>query len=253
MEKYIISAGFISLMITLRYFIVAGVFFLIFYIFKKKKWSYKKIQQRFPVKKDYAREIGYSMLTIVIFIIVAMIVFVSPLRQYTQIYREFSDYGWGYFTLSFFMIILLHDTYFYWMHRMIHHPKLFKNVHRVHHLSYNPSPWAAFAFHPLEAILEAFIIIIVVFLFPVHRFAIIAFIFFMMIYNVYGHLGYELFPKNANKHRILKWFNTSINHNQHHQYARSNYGLYFRWWDEWMGTTDKEYDRTYNEVKNRTV
>ena len=50
---------------------------------------------------------------------------------------------------------LMHRRAFYWMHRFMHLPGIFKAVHKVHHLSHNPSPWAAFSFHPLEAIIEA--------------------------------------------------------------------------------------------------
>ena len=56
-------------------------------------------------------------------------------------------------------MILLHDTYFYWAHRAMHHPKIYRHVHLVHHLSQNPSPWAAFAFHPFEAVIEAGIVV----------------------------------------------------------------------------------------------
>ena len=95
----------------------------------------------------------------------------------------------------------------------MHHPKLFKYFHLVHHKSTNPSPWAAYAFHPLEGIVEAGVIIPMVFLFPVHPRAVLLFLFFMIIYNVYGHLGFELFPKGFNKHWLGRWMSTSVNHN----------------------------------------
>ncbi len=72
----------------------------------------------------------------------------------------------------------------------------------------------------------------------------------MLMYNVYGHLGYELYPKGFNKNRIGKWINTSVNHNQHHQYFKGNYGLYFLWWDRWMKTIRKDYDDKFEAVKS---
>jgi sterol desaturase/sphingolipid hydroxylase (fatty acid hydroxylase superfamily) len=48
-----------------------------------------------------------------------------------------------------------------------------------------------------------------------------------------------------------KWINTSVNHNQHHQYFKGNYGLYFLFWDRMMGTIRKDYDEKFDEVKNR--
>jgi lathosterol oxidase len=51
---------------------------------------------------------------------------------------------------------------------------------------------------------------------------------------------------------VGKWINTSVNHNQHHQFFKGNYGLYFLWWDRWMGTLRKDYDRRFDEVSERT-
>lgn len=237
--------------IFLRYIVLASIAFLVFYVVKKHAWSFRKIQQRFPVRHDYLREIGYSMFTAVIFAGVGFVVFLTPLAGYTQVYFKVSEYGWGYFVLSIILIIFLHDTYFYWMHRMIHHKSVYKYVHRVHHLSTNPSPWAAMAFHPLEAVLEAGIIVLVAFAFPVHPLAIGIFLLFMMVYNVYGHLGYELYPKGFSKSRIGRWVNTSVNHNMHHQYFKGNYGLYFLFWDRWLGTLHQGYDKHFDEVTMR--
>jgi Delta7-sterol 5-desaturase len=118
-------------------------------------------------------------------------------------------------------------------------------------LSTNPSPWAAFAFHPLEAFFEAGIIVLVAFLYPVHPMAVGLFLLFMMMYNVYGHLGYELYPKGFSTTKVGRWINTSVNHNMHHEFFTGNYGLYFLFWDRWMGTLRAEYDNRFNEVKSR--
>ncbi|MEQ8626150.1 sterol desaturase family protein [Ekhidna sp.] len=235
----------------IRYFGVAGFAFLLFYVIFKSKWSYWKIQQTFPKPNDYWREIIFSLITVIIFMVVAVIIFASPLRNYTLQYESIDVYGKGYWWLSIFLMIILHDTYFYWMHRMMHHPKIFKWVHRTHHQSTNPSPWAAYAFHPIEAFVEASIIFPIAFIIPFHRTALLAFLVFMIIYNVYGHLGYELYPKGFNKHRLGKWINTSVNHNQHHKQFTGNYGLYFLFWDRIMGTIRSDYDEAYHQSDSR--
>lgn len=51
--------------------------------------------------------------------------------------------------------------------------------------------------------------------------------------------------------KVGKWINTSVNHNQHHEYFTGNYGLYFLWWDRWMGTLRQDYDQRFDEVKAR--
>ena len=63
--------------------------------------------------------------------------------------------------------------------------------------------------------------------------------------NVYGHSGYELYPPAWPHHWLGRWINTSIAHNTHHAIARYNYGLYFLFWDRWLGTLDPAYERRY--------
>jgi sterol desaturase/sphingolipid hydroxylase (fatty acid hydroxylase superfamily) len=171
--------------------------------------------------------------------------------KYTQTYFKIEQYGTWYFLFSIVLMLLVHDTYFYWTHRMMHHPAVYRWMHKVHHLSTNPSPWAAMAFHPTEAVVEALVIAVIAFSFPVHPLAIGIFLLIMMVYNVYGHLGYELYPKSFSGTIIGKWINTSVSHNQHHQYFTGNYGLYFLWWDRWMGTLREDYDEQFEEVKSR--
>ncbi len=237
-----------------RYFVLAGFVFLLFYKLIKKRVSYKKIQQKFPHSRDYAREIGYSISTICIFALVPLVIIdVRPIRSHTFFYTNIDQYGWVYFFLVFPLMFIIHDAYFYWAHRLMHHKKLFRLFHLVHHYSTNPSPWAAYSFHPLEAIIEAGIFAVFLFTFPVTPLHLGIFFFAMIVYNVYGHLGYELYPKGFSTHWLGKWINTSVNHNQHHQYFKGNYGLYFLWWDRWMNTIRKDYDNQFNEVKGRTI
>ena len=58
----------------------------------------------------------------------------------------------------------------------------------------------------------------------------------MTTYNVYGHLGYEIFSKEESKNSIIRLLNKAIFHDIHHQQTNKNYGLYFTFWDKLMGT-----------------
>jgi lathosterol oxidase len=236
-----------------RYFGAALIAFLLFYILFRKKWLYQKIQQKFPKTKDYLREISFSLTTIIIFSLIIVILNSPTIGPHTTRYKEINSLGWGYYFAVFPMMFFMHDLYFYIMHRIMHHASIFKYVHLVHHQSTNPSPWAAYAFHPLEAIIEQGIVIIFYFSFPIHITHLALFFLFSILYNVYGHLGFELYPKGFNKTMIGRWINTSVNHNQHHQYFKGNYGLYTLIWDRLFGTIRKDYDQQFEEVKSRTI
>ena len=238
-----------SFQVGTRYFFIAGLAFLIFYILFKERFSGRRIQTKMPKMADHRRDIFYSVITILIFGALPVIFLTNDaVRPYTRLYQNISDYGWVYFFLAFPLMFLIHDTYFYWTHRMMHHPKLFKLFHLVHHKSTSPTPWTAYSFHPLEAVVETGIFVLIIFIMPVHELHLAVFFFIMFVYNVYGHLGYELFPQRFHKTWIGKWVSTSVAHNMHHQYFKGNYGLYFLFWDRWMGTLRPEYDEKYEKA-----
>lgn len=226
------------------YFLFATIAFVLFYVIFKQPMWFRKVQKRLPQFSDYGRDIFYSMISVTIFATVGLATFFF-LDPYTNTYQEISEYGWAYYCFAWVWMFILHDTYFYWMHRGMHHPTLFKYVHLVHHKSTNPSPWTAYAFHPIEGFLEALIIPLIAFTLPVHGPALGSFFLFQIIYNVYGHLGFELYPKGFHKTWIGKWINTSVAHNLHHDKFHGNFGLYFLFWDRMTGTIREDYDSTF--------
>jgi lathosterol oxidase len=237
-----------SFFLSVRFFLFAGTIFLFFYVWKKRRFWYLKIQQQFPGKEHIIREIKYSFFTVIIFGIVISLVTWATKSNITLIYRPIDKYGYPYYFLSIVLMIILHDAYFYWTHRLLHWKPLFKTVHKVHHLSFNPTPFSAYAFHPVEAIFEIGIIPLIVFTIPYHVSTIWIFSAYTLILNVVGHMGYEFFPKGFASHKILKWHNTATNHNMHHKFVKCNYGLYFNIWDRIMKTNHPKYEEYYDKV-----
>jgi sterol desaturase/sphingolipid hydroxylase (fatty acid hydroxylase superfamily) len=231
-----------------RYLVFAGGAFVVFYLIGRARFAHRRIQPKLPKRADYLREVGYSLSTFCIFGFVALGVVHARNNGQTLIYDRIADYGWGWFALSVVLMILLHDTYFYWTHRLMHWRPLFKHVHLVHHLSTNPSPWASFAFHPFEAVVEAGILPLIVVLIPAHPLALFLFLIYMTGMNVLGHLGYEFYPRWFLRNALTNWNNTSTHHALHHQFFTGNYGLYFNWWDRWMGTNQARYQGTFERV-----
>lgn len=237
--------------VTVRYIFFASLVFFPCYFWFRNTITWRKIQSKFPSRKDYTREVGYSLLTFVIFGFTGLTLFV--VKEHTQLYAQIDDKPIWWFFASIALALIIHDTYFYWTHRLMHHPRLFNVFHLVHHKSTNPTPWASFAFHPTEAVVESGIILVLAFLLPMNVWALAIFLLIMTAENVMGHLGYEFFPKWLTQSKIGYWLNTSTNHNMHHKYFDGNYGLYFRWWDVWMGTTHAKYYSTLEEIQNRKV
>ena len=247
LQKYFKEATSLSF----RYMAFAGVLYLIFYVWKKREWFRLKIQQKYPDNKNILREIGYSFLSITIFSTVGTTLFLLRKQGYTQMYMKLGDHSIAYFIFSVVAFILAHDTYFYWTHRFMHWKPIYRYVHKVHHLSTNPTPWAAFAFHPLEALVEVGIVPIMMFAMPLHPLALLIWLLYQFGMNVLGHLGFELYPAGFTTGVLTKYSNTSTHHNMHHKYTTSNYGLYFNFWDRLMGTNHEHYTEQFEAVKAR--
>lgn len=235
----------------LRYFIAASTAYVVFWILFKKQWQHRVIQNKPLRSRQMRSEFAYSLSTVVIFACIGWGIVSLKRAGYTLIYKDFDKYGTVWFFTSIVLMILLHDAYFYWTHRLMHHPRIFRHVHLVHHHSTNPSPWAAYAFHPFEAVVEAGIFVLIVFTIPAYPLALISFLLYMITRNVLGHLGIEFLPKGFLKNRWVNWHTSTTHHDMHHKHFEHNYGLYFTWWDRWCGTEHPKYETTFDEVTAR--
>ncbi|MDZ4287756.1 MAG: sterol desaturase family protein, partial [Prosthecobacter sp.] len=130
----------------IRYAILAGLVWLLGYVIFKRHWFHRKIIAAFPASSEVRREMAYSALSMLIFGMVGAATVQATRHGWTQMYMKLGAHSTLWFWASIVIAILLHDAWFYWTHRLMHHRKLFRLFHRVHHLSHNPTPWAAYAF-----------------------------------------------------------------------------------------------------------
>ena len=235
----------------LRYVVLAGLPFLVVYLWWPKVFANSKIQARPASRKDFVREVVYSVQSNFVLVAVAVAVLQPPFRGYTQVYSQLGAYPWWWVPVSIVLALVLHDTYFYWLHRLVHHPRLYRRVHLVHHQSSNPSPLAAYAFHFTEALLEALVLPIILLALPMHLLALFLFATLAFAINVYGHLGHEVAPRWLRHSVLFGVVTTSVHHNMHHAQGSCNYGLYFRFWDRAMGTEHPGYVAAYDAIQHK--
>jgi sterol desaturase/sphingolipid hydroxylase (fatty acid hydroxylase superfamily) len=236
------------------YFILSGLAF--YFIWKSYSVSLnrRRIQEKQKASDEQIRkEIWRSVRTLIIFASIDLSVFYLEKTGITQIYSDIDEFGLTYFFISIFLMLLIHDTYFYWTHRLMHHKLIFKHVHKVHHESIDTTPFTAFSFHTIEAIIEYGISPLLIFLIPTHFGSLILFQFLMTAFNVIGHLGYELYPSNWYRISLLKYKTTSVHHNLHHSKFNGNYGLYFTWWDRMLRTEFTDTRVKFEETTNRKL
>jgi Delta7-sterol 5-desaturase len=231
----------------LRYALTAAVVYGLLWVLLSERLSGRRILDGGHRTGEIPHEIGYSMLTVLIFATNGLLVFSLKSAGYTRIYSDIAEYGWVYWWLSVAVIIVVHDAYFYWTHRLLHRGWWFRHVHSVHHRSTSPTPWAAYSFHPVEAVIQAVFLPVFVLAIPIHGAAIFVFLLHMIVNNCVGHSGFEILPWRAATRGWLRWKTTVTHHHFHHARNRGNYGLYFTWWDRLCGTEDASH-RSYGDA-----
>ena len=243
------TLGFELVSNFLRYVLVAAPFFVVFWV--GDPWPARRIQDRRPSSARIRSEFWWSLSTVAVFSLVGLLNTLAVRAGWTRVYFDIAEKGATGFVWSLALMVVLHDAYFYWTHRLLHHPALFERFHRRHHLSTTPTPWAAYSFHPVEAFVQAGIFPLIVFLIPAHPAALFLFLLYMIVRNVLGHLGVEILPHGFVDRAWSRWHTTTTFHDLHHQDLRGNYGLYFSWWDAWVGTEHPEYRCAFHAVTSR--
>jgi Delta7-sterol 5-desaturase len=187
--------------------------------------------------RQIRREIGWSLAAAAVYGAPAGLVgWAWAAKGWTRIYADPAVFPLWWLPLSVLVYLLLHDTWFYWTHRAMHRPVLFRSMHAVHHASRPPTAWAAMSFHPWEAVTGAVLIPALTLFIPIHVAMLGVVLLVMTVMGVTNHMGWELFPRALVEGRAGRLLITASHHARHHSRYRCNYGLYFRVWDRLCGT-----------------
>jgi len=239
-----------SLLATGYYFIPVSAWYYIFFIRKREKWNYMRVQDGFPGRKQILREIKYSALSIAIFSIIALLLVLEIRKGYTLVYFKISDYGIVYFLVSPLIAFVIHDTLFYWTHRFMHLKKVFRFIHLVHHKSTNPTPFSIYAFQPGEALIQSSIYPVILHMLPMHPAMLGFFMAYNMFINLAGHGGFEFMAPGFRRHWLFRWQNSVTNHDLHHTKFKCNFGFYFTFWDRIMHTLEEKENRDGKDARS---
>ncbi len=232
----------------LWYALLASAAWLFFFVAFRGAMARRRVSRLDPTRRQVVREVLHSLRSVAVFGLVTAAVVYAGLCGWTRLYRRVDEYGWAWLLLSVGVMVVMHDGYFYWTHRLMHHRRLFRLLHRAHHLSTSPTPWAAYAFSPLEALVQAGIGPLIVFTVPTHPAAFAAFMAWQVAFNVLGHCGHEIFPRWFLRGPAGLVLNSVTHHALHHEKFRGNYGLYFNVWDRLMGTNHADYARRFEQA-----
>ncbi len=142
------------------------------------------------------------------------------------------------------IFLLIEDFSFYWLHRALHTPFLYKHVHKMHHTFKQPNGWAVAYAHYLEYI---FVNATGVFLGPIllksHVITMWIWIVVRLLEGVDGHSGYDFW---FSPFRYFPFRPGANVHDYHHSHNIGNYGSFFTFWDKLCGT-----DMSYRDYAAR--
>ncbi|MFN9659323.1 MAG: sterol desaturase family protein [Cyanobacteriota bacterium] len=156
----------------------------------------------------------------------------------TRLYSQPGEYGWWYLGVSYLLVLILQDVFFYATHRLCHHPALFARMHRGHHRSGQPTPWTSFAFDPPEAALQALFLVLIVVTLPLHLITLLAVLTTMTLWAIVTHLGVSPLPAWVPHPWLGRWLIGPAHHGIHHRRTDRHFGLYFTFWDWLLRTQD---------------
>jgi lathosterol oxidase len=234
--SFLLTTLGLAVIIAARYFVVAGFFHWLLWVGDgQTEWA-RRLARRKPSEALMRHERKWSLIASLIYAVAGAFVIEAWKAGGTALYTRLTPSDVLYIPLSIFICLFIHDTWFYWSHRLMHHPALFNATHRTHHISHDPTPWAAFSFSPWESLSGAVLLPLVAFVLPLHVGAALAVLTIMTVASVLNHVGWEVFPDRWVRGAFGRHIITATHHNLHHHDYDINFGLYFRFWDKVMGT-----------------
>ncbi|KAL8746812.1 MAG: hypothetical protein Q9190_001217 [Brigantiaea leucoxantha] len=204
------------------YFVCATLSYV--FVFDHATFSHPKY-----LKNQVALEIKQTLTSLPVMAIFTVVFFFAEVRGYAKLYDAPSEAPFAlYNALQFPFFIMFTDFFIYWIHRTLHHPRVYKTLHKPHHKWIMPTPYASHAFHPLDGFAQSIPYHVFPFLFPLQKFAYIVLFTFINIWTIFIHDGEYV----ANSSII----NGAACHTMHHLYFNYNYGQFTTLWDRMGGS-----------------
>ncbi len=236
-----------------RYAVFAIAVWFVIWVLLRSPLAHRKIRAETPEPRQLITEFAISLRTVAIFSTVGVAMFGLERAGLLPGTELAARLGWGWGVASLLLMVVAHDAYFYWTHRLMHHRRLMRAFHRRHHRSHNPSPFSAYSFDLAEAVVQAVFVPIWLLIVPTGWPIVGLFMIHQIARNTIGHCGYEVFPATRDGRPILGFMTTTTHHDLHHAQGRWNFGLYFSWWDRWMGTEHPEYLARFAAASARRI
>lgn len=150
------------------------------------------------------------------------------------------------FFVSLLLLPIWASMHFYWVHRFLHWPPMYKRVHSLHHRNVNVGPWSGLSMHPLESVIYLSSVLIH-FVVPTHPVIFLLHMYIKAVGPAFSHAGFEKVLVNDKRLTDAGDFH----HQLHHRYFECNYGTADMPWDKWFGSFHDGTDQAGERIKER--
>jgi len=150
------------------------------------------------------------------------------------------------FVVLFFLTPLWISFHFYWIHRALHWPPLYKLAHALHHRNTNIGPWSGLSMHPIEHVMF-FSSVLIHWFVTAHPIHILFHMQHQALTAATSHAGFEgIVVKDKNALTL-----GNFHHQMHHRYFECNYGNLEVPWDKVFGSFHDGTDRSHDAFLER--
>lgn len=207
-------------------------------VFDKETFNHPKY-----LKNQMFKEIKLALSAIPFMSLLTALCFMFELKGYSKLYFNIDEYPLWYTIFQFPLFIFFTDFGVYLAHRGLHHPLLYKHLHKPHHKWIVSTPFASHAFHPVDGFIQSLPYHIFPFIFPLHKVSYLLLFVFVNMWTVMIHDGYFIMNNI--------FVNGTACHTIHHLYFNYNYGQYTTLWDRIGGSYRRPDDNLFNDhLKN---
>ncbi|KZV60722.1 hypothetical protein PENSPDRAFT_593751 [Peniophora sp. CONT] len=218
--RQLISLAAITLIgVHALYFIFSTLSY--YFIFNHDMMNHPKF-----LKNQVRMEIESSLRAFPTMMLLTLPWFQGEVMGYSKLYSDPAEYGYIYLALSLVMFLTFTDYAIYWVHRLEHHPAVYKWLHKPHHKWLIPTPFSAYAFNPVDGYFQSLPYHIFIFVFPLHRGLFLGLFVFINFWTILIHDS-----DMVTGHFLEKAINGPAHHTLHHLYFTVNYGQYFTFAD----------------------
>lgn len=149
------------------------------FIFDKDTFKHPKF-----LKNQIRQEIYQSVVSMPVMAVLTAPLFYCEVKGYSLLYLDVDKYGWWYMLLQFPLFLAFTDGCIYWIHRGLHHPAIYRHMHKSHHKWIVPTPYASHAFHPLDGYAQGIPYHVFPFILPLHKYAYLVLFTLVNIWTV---------------------------------------------------------------------